>query len=132
MLKRLPSRSVHCGINNKKRRSKKPWWNDALTLLWNSVCIHEKEWVNCKILSMKHKLKFDYCVVRKSFDREVQRSKRLYWYKLQEDLLDDVKNDPHTFWKSIGKVGIRNDKKKIIPKEVLMKDEGLSSDVRMF
>ena len=79
---------------------------------------------------MKHKLKSDYCFVRKSFDREVQRSKRLYWYQLQEDLLDKVNNDPNTFWKSIGKVGINNDKKKLIPMEVLMEDGSLSSEVK--
>ena len=129
MSDRLPSRSVHCGVNNKKRRTKKPWWNDTLTVLWNNVCVKEREWLNCKISSLKNNLKSDYCNSRKCFDREVQRSKRLNWYTLQDNLLDAVNNDPQTFWKSIGKVGINNYKKNIIPMEVLLEDGSLSSDV---
>jgi hypothetical protein len=26
------------GLNNKRRKMKKPWWNDNLTALWNEVC----------------------------------------------------------------------------------------------
>ena len=49
---------------------------------------------------------------------------------MQDDLLEHVNNDPHTFWKSIGKVGINNDKKKCIPMEVLLSDGSLSTDVK--
>ena len=107
-------RIAYCKVNNKKRRVNKPWCNNELTTLWNSVCYQERNWVKCKIIAMKNKLKSDYCNIRKCFDREVQRSKRRYWYKLQDDLLGEVNDNPHTFWKSIGKIGINNVKKHII------------------
>ena len=30
------------GLNNKRRKMKKPWWNDNLTVLWNEVCKAER------------------------------------------------------------------------------------------
>ena len=49
---------------------------------------------------MKKNLKDIYCSTRRLFDREVQRSKRTYWFKLQTDILDNIydKNQNH-FWK---------------------------------
>ena len=34
--------TIKRGMNNKRRRVKKPWWSDNLTLLWNNVCEAEK------------------------------------------------------------------------------------------
>ncbi|CAC5418951.1 unnamed protein product [Mytilus coruscus] len=33
---------IHDGASNKKRKCRKPWWNDDLTILWNEVCDSEK------------------------------------------------------------------------------------------
>ena len=117
-------------VSNKKRRPGKPWWSNALTDLWNSVCKSEKEWLNCKIMTLKNKLKFDYCQARKLFDREVQHSKRQHWHKLQDNILDEVNYNPNEFWKSIGKIGINNTKKRSIPMEVLLDDGSLTSNVK--
>ena len=130
MYDRLPFRSVCCGVNNKKRRPGKPWWNNSLTDLWNDVCKSEKDWLNCNSMTMKRKLKSDYCYARKLFDKEVQRSKRHHWYKMQHDILNDVNTDPKEFWKTIGKVGIHNSKKLTIPMEVLLGDGSLTTDVK--
>ena len=35
------------GVNNKKRRVKKAWWSEELTVLWNELCLREKELLNC-------------------------------------------------------------------------------------
>ena len=32
------------GICNKKRRVKKPWWNENLSFMWNDMCKAEKVW----------------------------------------------------------------------------------------
>ena len=43
---KLDKRKVYCadGISNKRRKMKKPWWNDNLTVLWNEVCAAERIW----------------------------------------------------------------------------------------
>ena len=47
---------------------------------------------------IKHK---SICVrLRKTFDREVQKAKRLYRYTIQNNLLNDCESDSSTFWKS--------------------------------
>ncbi|CAC5396569.1 unnamed protein product [Mytilus coruscus] len=40
MNSKLDKQKVYCadGISNKRRKMKKPWWNDNLTVLWNEVC----------------------------------------------------------------------------------------------
>ena len=60
----------------------------------------------------------------------MQRSKRHHWFKMQHDILNDVDNDPKEFWKSIGKVGIHNNKKMSVPMEVLLDDGSLTADVK--
>ncbi|VDH98527.1 Hypothetical predicted protein [Mytilus galloprovincialis] len=34
---------ANSAISKKRRRSKKPWWSETLTELWNSLCCAEKE-----------------------------------------------------------------------------------------
>ena len=97
MYNRLPFRSVCSGTDNKKRRPGKPWWSNTLTDLWNSVCNLERRWLNCNTITLKCKLKSDYCHARKPFDREVQQSKRRHWYKLQDDILNEVDDNPNEF-----------------------------------
>ena len=63
-------------------------------------------WLNCIDRARKAQLKMQYIISRKSFDREVQRSKRYYWYKMQCDLVENASSDHVEFWKSIGKIGI--------------------------
>ena len=87
---RLPCKPVMSGLRNKKRRPGKPWWSETLSDLWNSVCLTEKDWLKCIDKGMKKNLKTVYCSAKKCFDREVQRAKRFYWFKLQTYILDNV------------------------------------------
>ena len=92
-------------VQNKKRRPGKPWWSETLSELWNNVCRTEREWLKCVDKGMKKNLKSIYCSVRKCFDREVQRAKRIHWFKKQSDILDDVTDkNQNQFWKNIGKI----------------------------
>jgi hypothetical protein len=63
------------------------------------------------------------------FDPEVQGAKRLYWYFLQDQLLDECSVDTTKFWKSIGKIGVNCFKSNTIPMEVLLNDCSVSSRV---
>ena len=94
------------------------------------MCVAEKEWLSCKDHSSKDALKFSYVSKRKLFDREVQRAKRLYWYSLQKQLLDECEVDQTSFWKSIGKIGVNCSKNSGIPMEVVLPDGSISCDVQ--
>ena len=57
----------------------------------------------------------------------MQKAKRVYWYKMQADLLEGVQCNPNEFWKTIGKVGIGCKKK--IPMEVVTENGSISNDL---
>ena len=73
--------------SNKRRRSRKPWWTEELSRLWNNMCSAEKKWRNEATISRrKTDLKMDYLSLRKTFDQTVQRTKRQYWFQMQLDI----------------------------------------------
>ena len=74
------------GYRNKKRKCKKPWWNNILPQMWNDVCKFESMWLKSKVRSEKSDFRQQYIHKRKCFDREVQKSKRQYWFKVQDEL----------------------------------------------
>ena len=103
-----PKKILKDGINNKKRRAKRPWWTDELRLLWNDLCTQEKLWLKCKIGAEKSIRRPAYVEKRKKFDKCVERRKRLYWKEQQTELLNASENSS-IFWKTIGKTGIGNE-----------------------
>ena len=73
--------------SNKRHRSRKPWWTEELSRLWNNMCSAEKKWRNKATISRrKTNLKMDYLSLRKTFDQTVQRTKRQYWFQMQLDI----------------------------------------------
>ncbi|CAC5371621.1 unnamed protein product [Mytilus coruscus] len=60
--------------NNRKRRIKKPWWNDELTNKWNNVCTAERDYVTCKQGSLKQQLRKHFVDKRKDFDKLTQKA----------------------------------------------------------
>ena len=60
----------------------------------------------------------DYLSLRKTFDQTVQRTKRQYWFQMQLDIDNLDKNNSQEFWKTIGKIGVGNERRKHIPLEV--------------
>lgn len=124
--------TVSCGPHsNKKRGTGKPWWSDTLSNMWNDMCEAERIWLRCNDSLQKGQVKSDYVYTRKLFDREVQRSKRLYWYKFQCSILEEVNEDPNLFWKSIGKIGVGSSKNNRIPMQVVRDDGSISDDVEV-
>jgi hypothetical protein len=131
MYRKLPNKNIHYGSSNKKHRPGKPWWSDKLTDLWNNVCIAEKTWLSCTDVSEKRSFKTVYINKRKIFDR-VQRAKRLHWYSLQTQLVDECNIDPVQFWKSFGEIGVNVKTNNPIPMEVVIPDGSISNDVDIF
>ena len=100
------------GTCNKKRRVKKPWWNDNLSELWNERCNREKIYCRSVGLDRQHQRHL-FRLSQKAFDREVQGAKRKYWRKQQDKLLTLHNSDSKQFWKSIGNIGVSVGKARI-------------------
>ena len=117
--------------NNKRQKIGKPWRNEELTYAWHDLCDYEKQLrkCTCKTLAEKSRFKRLFLDKRKHFDSQVRRAKRLCWYMVQSDLLDNVNTNPSEFWKSIGKVGISTNKH--IPMEVVLDDGSVSYDTKV-
>ena len=79
--------------------------------------------------NVKIRLKPDYVYIRKQFDRAVQSGKRLHWYSLQKNLLDECNMDQSQFWKSIGKIGINYANKKSVPMEITLHDGTIATNI---
>ena len=86
------SKTITVGIRNKKRRPGKPWWSDNLSNKWSEMCKAEREWLDCSLRHDKIKLKSIFVRLRKTFVREVQKTERLYWYTIQNNLLNDCES----------------------------------------
>ena len=78
----------------------------------------EKAWLKCQIPARKNMLKSEFAHLRRLFDKEVQLSKRTYWVRLQQDIMNDCNHNQSEFWKTIGKIGISQEKKSSNPLEV--------------
>ena len=64
-------------------------------------------------------IKSEFITIRKTFDRENRKAKREYQKHQQEDLhLLSKQQNTRDFWKSIGKLGISNERKQHIPTEI--------------
>ena len=113
--------------DNKKRITKKPWWNDNLTELWNRLCAAEKNMLKSRSADRRHSRAI-YTQKRKLFNRECQKAKRIHFKSKQNDLEQLLLENNTQFWREIGKIGIGNERRKNIPLEVVLPDGSISSD----
>ena len=125
----IPYKSVHHGASKKKYRRSKPWWNADLSLIWWNLCRAERDWLNCSGGNLKSELNAVYVQIRRKFDRKVQRTKRAYWYTMQDELLNACNANQSDFWRSIGKLGVGQGKSSRIPMEVVLENGSTSSNV---
>ena len=112
------------GLVKKKHKSKKPWWCPELDQLWKYYRECERTWLKSKHATSKSEV----LEAQKQFDRKVQQFKRIYWKSEQKKLLLMCEQNDVNFWKSIGKVGIAQERKGQIPKEVRLADGSYSCD----
>ena len=131
MYYKLPHKTIDPNMKcNKKFKHRKPWWNDNLSESWKILHAAEREWLKCNNRSTKTKLKHRYVNLRKQFDKNIQRYKRNYVQKTQDELLSHLENDQNKFWKSIGKTGIVVNRNKQIPMQVVLDDGSICEDVK--
>ncbi|CAC5412748.1 unnamed protein product [Mytilus coruscus] len=116
-------------VNNRKRRLKKKWWNDDLTVKWNHVCQAENQYLHCTTVNNNTYLRQFYAKKRKEIDELVQKSRRQYWHSCQEELVNLNKNYPRQFWRKIGKFGFGNERQSIIPNEMLQNDGSVTNNM---
>ena len=110
--------------DNHRKLRYKPYWNKNLSFQWKKVCESEKLWLRFTgANNMKHKHKKEYCIQRKTFDHLNRKYKRQFQaqerQKIEDKLSEINQND---FWKSIGKIGITNERKNCIPLAVVDND----------
>ena len=75
-----------CTVRNKSRRTKKPWWCDDLTHLWNEMCEEEKKRLRAQGREKRERRQV-FLAKRKVFNKMVQKAKRHHWRHLQNDLI---------------------------------------------
>jgi hypothetical protein len=120
--------NINNGVNNKRRRVKKPWWTDQLCVLWNSVCSAERDMLRSKNRSDKSKKRQIFLTKRKSFDRETQRCKRQHWRNNIQKIDNLEQTDGKHFWKEIGRISVGQERRKHIPMEIVLPDGSISRD----
>ncbi len=109
---------IKSGLSNKRRRFKKPWWTTQLTEKWNSLCDAETEW--SRTVGQQRTRANELRKLRqKDFDRACQSAKRRHWRAQQEELLSLQSGDTGLFWKTIGKIGVGQNRRQQIPMEVV-------------
>ncbi len=86
--------------------------------LWVEMCEAENDWLSCQHGPRRCLLKSVYVQKRKRFDKNKTKQKRKFWKSDQDGLINEAETDPNKFWKSIGKIGIKQDRKPVIPMEV--------------
>ena len=112
-----------------KERTKKPWWSDTLSNLWNEMCVEAKKWLRSSGSERKKSNRISFIQKRKSFDREIKRAKRRHWFSLQEDLSEHCDKDSEEFWRKISRLGVGNERISKIPMEVTLQNGTISNRV---
>ena len=129
MSEKLQYKTVHIssGRLRKKHRQHKVWWHDGLSVLWAQLCQAEKQWLSAGG-NQKRLRQAEMKTIQRQFQREVQRAKRQHWYRQQEEMLTLCENNPQTFWKKMGHIGIAQERTRGIPLEVILPNGSVSKD----
>ena len=119
---------------DKRRKLRyKPYWNEHLSFQWKKVC--ESENICLRFTganSMKRKLKEEYCIQWKTFDRLNRKYKRQFQAQERQKIEDNLSEiNQHDFWKSIGNIGIANERQNCIPLAVVDNDGSINTEKMM-
>ena len=96
----------------------KQFWSDDLQMLWDKLRKSETVWLRENNHHKKSILKSEYCANRKEFDKLLRKNKRQYQQKRQSELEAMCENGSELFWKTIGKIGMVNDRITSLPTSV--------------
>ncbi|CAG2195952.1 unnamed protein product [Mytilus edulis] len=111
---------------NKCKR--KPYWSDELQDSWNKTCDAERQWKRCKSIG-KSKLRTRFMQSRKDFDKLNRKAKRNYQLEQQNKLQKLGEQNSSEFWKSIGKLGLANDRKSRQTFQIRSETGEITSDI---
>ena len=129
MISSLPNRTVCIKIvtHGKKKKVMKPWWNVKLAELFAAFTEADRKWSKARGID-RTALKEERLRRQKDFDCEKQKAKRTYWRSMQEEMLRMQTTNPKEYWKYIGKLGVAQERKQVIPWEVMQADGSISCD----
>ncbi|VDI60035.1 Hypothetical predicted protein [Mytilus galloprovincialis] len=109
----------YCNYNSKKHfRTKKLYWNETLTELWNKMRTCEKDFVKYSgRRNIKTTLRNNFMQTRNCFDKNLRRAERTYRRTVAIEIETMTSKNPTDFWEKIRKLGPRSNK--CIPQEVV-------------
>ena len=115
--------------DNRRKLRYKPYWNKNLSFQWKKVCESENIWLRFTgANNMKHKLKKEYCIQRKTFDHLNRKYKRQFQAQERQKIEDKLSEiNQIDFWKPIGKIGIANERKNCILLAVVGNDGSIKN-----
>lgn len=104
--------------SNKRLRTKKAYWNQTLSDLWNIMHNKERKFLQCKEnRHIKTALRREYIESRNAFDKMLRQSERAYRRSVAVEIEDMSSNNPNDFWDKIKRLGPRKDTS--IPIEII-------------
>ena len=99
----------------------KPFWNETLTELWNTVRQKERDYLKCRDSNnIRSKKRQEYKRTRNLFDSISEAPNGLTDEQKILDIENTVSRDPNEFWPKINKLGPR--KSSSVPCEVIDKN----------
>ena len=130
-LPNLPSSNVKS--NKNKFRKSQPFWNDELENYWKEVCWTEKAYLSFKVsdkslLNWKAKLRNDYKLAQKTFDKKFRFFKRQFKKKDFEDLSNSASNNPSEMWAKVKRLCDPPSSRAAL--EIVRADGTISNDVK--
>ena len=102
----------------KRHRTYKPYWNDSLSDLWNTMRLKEREFLKCdsKRSARRTALRQDFKVAQNNFDKSLRKAERTYRRTVANDIESMSTSNPNDFGDKVKHLGPRKDRS--IPVEI--------------
>jgi hypothetical protein len=125
MNQRIPKHGSSRGTS-RRHKVRKPYWDDNLNTLWNTMRENEHKYLNCRDnRQLRSRLRMEYVSSRNIFDRELKKCERIYRQSKAFEIEHMSTNDPNEFWRKIKNLAPQ--KRKDIPIEIV---DSLGSVIR--
>ena len=133
MENRLPKITLNRKDNSKRKSRYKPYWNEILQEQWDKVKVTERAWTKFQGSRItKRRLKEEFCAERRVFDKLNRKYKRQHRDGEQRNLEDKLNGtNKSDFWKTIGRIGMANERNKGIPCEIVDDNGNVVTDKRV-
>ena len=104
-------------IHKRHKSRAKPYCSNELQDPWHDVCKAEKQWLSCKLVSDKKRLREVHCLKRRNFNTILRKAKRNYQLQQQKKIHYELHDTEslRDFLKNIGKLGLSREHKRDIP-----------------